>query len=122
MSPGGGEQGLRLSARTVGSGLRRHEPLRGAPRCPSFQGPTPRRAFQSNLEQPLQKRALINPAPVSKQPGAAPQGRLCVWSGCPGSGRPPQRWLWVQACEVCTTLLQGQVKANLGCAPRRLPP
>ena len=90
MSPGGGEQGLRLTARTVGSGLRRHEPPRGAPRCPSFQGPTPRRAFQSNLEQLLQKRALINPAPVSKQPGAAPQGRLYVWSGCPGSGPATQ--------------------------------
>ena len=108
----------------------------GSSPLPEFPRPysTARLAFKSSLEQPPQKRALIDPGPVSKQLGAAPQGRLCVWSGCPGSGPatqtpsavPPSGGCGFKHVRLgarpCTTLLQGQVKANMGCAPRRLPP
>ena len=46
------------AARTVGSGLRRHEPPRGAPRCPSFQGPTRPHGVLSLSLSPC--RALTN--------------------------------------------------------------
>ena len=84
----------------------------GSSPLPEFPRPysTARRAFQSNLEQPLQKRALINPAPVSKQPGQPPRAAFVCGVVAPAVGRlrkppppvrrPPQRWLWVQACEV----------------------
>ena len=84
----------RGEVRTVGSGLRRHEPPEGGSPLPEFPTPTSVQglldctvlAVKPNLE--LQKRALINPAPVSKQVGAAPPAPpLCVVVGCPAVGR-----------------------------------
>ena len=80
-------------------------PLVDVPLC---EFPKPHSSARCLLSrQTLQKRALINPAPVSKQPGEAPQGRLCLESLVgwavgrlrkpppPQSAVPRQRWLWV---------------------------